>query len=409
MTKKRPNVGWHLLVVLLLMTSCASVQRFFLEPDVKAFMVSVEKLVLKSPESTVYFLGSTKQFSDIRKAYPRLNLKHEASHLKSDDNLFEVALKLKLEDAFILNTNDFHKSTVSELKPIYEIQHEQGPWTLFQNRKYKDRNLLVTKRLRDFIYHSRDRYKIYLKDMLGEGQGHFDSDPRYLPTDMNCTTWIQSALAQSYALGGVYLPKLMNHLRYYYGEIGFSTRSHFLDRWIYLSPNPFRKISTSECTNTKTRTLKLDFNKFKKAKGYECPLFQEEQNEFTVEYMSQKEVFECAQNLEQGVYVLFPISSKAYMRKYGKHTGPMGLVHGLFLDIREGKKRTEHIFHASILSGNVEAESLKSYLFSKRGGYYDGFTIWELDPNWNPLQDKPTPDQLKEIQALQACEKKLLN
>ena len=63
---------------------------------------------------------------------------------------------------------------------------------------------------------------IELSDMLGEGEGGWDSDPRVPSASLNCMTWLQWVLAMAYRptdLSG------LDAIRYYNSEVSLPPES----------------------------------------------------------------------------------------------------------------------------------------------------------------------------------------
>lgn len=262
---------------------------------------------------------------------------------------------------------------------------------------------MILARIRSFIATTAsapDRYKIYIYDMLGEGAGHFDSEPRYHATEMNCTTWLQMALAYGYADRSQEIPAVLDHLRYFYGVPGYGTRKHFTDNWLTLEPAPLKKVDLSSCGPVKTKILKPDYAFFKQNKKYSCALLEEKNPSVTIEYIEPQQLDGCARRLENGVYFVFPVSSDPYIARYGKESGPMGMVHGLIMDVRnvtsgEGGVKAITVHHASITKKRVVSRGLNEYVLGKASSLFAGYTIWGLDLGWDykakteiPAEDK---------------------
>lgn len=219
------------------------------------------------------------------------------------------------------------------------------------------------------------------QDMLGEGPGHWDADPRYPTDSVNCIVWLREFIAEYYAQGHKRQDKtkVMDSLRYYAGQVGFSTRKHYNLRWLMLEPGPLQAVDTSACGTRQTRQVSLGIEQFKQHHQYSCPLYQEQQQHFEFNYLSRDDTLQCLKTLTpEQPYILFLLPSQAYIQHYGKSSGTMGLAHGLVIDASQAEPVAHH---ASILSGNVVTEPLQQ--FSNRSQrYIDGYVLYTLDPNW---------------------------
>lgn len=276
---------------------------------------------------------------------------------------------------------------------------------------------MVLARIRSFIATTAsapDRYKIYIYDMLGEGAGHFDSEPRYHATEMNCTTWLQMALAHGYSSSSQEIPAVLDRVRYFYGVPGYGTRKHFTDNWLTLEPAPLKKMDLSSCGPVKTKILKPDYAFFKQNKKYSCALLEEKNPSVTIEYIEPQQLDGCARRLENGVYFIFPVSSDPYIARYGKESGPMGMVHGLIMDVRnmtsgEGGVKAITVHHASITKQRVVSRGLNEYVLGKASSLFAGYTIWGLDLGWDSTASSEIPAAEKtRIDELLRCEKGLV-
>ncbi len=269
--------------------------------------------------------------------------------------------------------------------------------------------LFSAEKIRSFIQSSSTGgYNIHIRDMLGEGPGHFDPDPRYLPAEMNCTTWLQSAIVAGYAANEEEKPAIMDKLRYFYGIPGYSTRKHFTDNWLTLDPAPLRPVSYGNTPRNTKKTIP-DYSLFKQNKNYTCPLWEEKNREITVDYLTPDYFLKFVKTLPPNLYVIFPVASVGYIQLFGKKAGPMGLVHGLILDVQEKNgQKTQTIHHASITRRAVISKDVEIYVTSKATKKFLGYTLWELDPDWDyKALPGPSADEWKQINELLECEKKL--
>lgn len=264
-------------------------------------------------------------------------------------------------------------------------------------------------KIREFIRGRPDGVNIHIEDMLGEGPGHFDPEPRYLPAEMNCTTWLQSAIVAGYARNEDEKTTIMDKIRYFYGLPGYSTRVHFTDSWVYLNPGPLKPHQFPACGTVDKKTVKVDYNFFKKNKNYTCPLYEEKKDTFDIDYYKPADFLECAKSLKPNVYVIFPVATERYIKIFGKPSGPMGLVHGLILDVTPDEGAPQKVIHhASITRRAVISKNLETYITSPATKNFLGYTLWELDPNWDyKAASGAPPDEINKINELLECEKNL--
>jgi hypothetical protein len=220
-------------------------------------------------------------------------------------------------------------------------------------------------------------------DPLGEGAGGFDSDPR-LPRDrIDCMTWLQWVLALAYAdPDGDHL-LWMDALRYYGGVVGFDTRKHYVDRWLWMEPGPLQPIDCPE-TLCQRESIQLDLSGVPAARQYPCGLWRSQVHEVWMEAIPQSQLEEVVGGLDAGFYVLFGLASERYLGLYGMHSGPMAQVHPALLRVDESGA---HITHASTALERVAEVELSEWVHSNRR-LHRGSMIYALDPSWSPDQER---------------------
>jgi len=239
---------------------------------------------------------------------------------------------------------------------------------------------------------------------LGEGEGHFDSTPRYSEKFVNCTTWWQQVLAESYSDGSRKdIVNILDSIRYFNGAVSFGTRKHFLDHAFNFDLPPFEKVDKILSTNCKddlSHTLILDIKKFKKSRKYQCPLLFEEDTEMKFSYLSKEKSLSCMKSLPDGIYMVFPVAGRRYNQIWGRKSGPMGRVHGLMVDKHKGNSQ---VFHASIEKGKVLSEPFERYVNGMGSRLFKGYSIFSIS---NTYMAKKISDQGK-IKKILECEKNL--
>lgn len=235
-----------------------------------------------------------------------------------------------------------------------------------------------SKRVETAIESTREM-KIELTDMLGEGEGAWDDDPRYPTGSLNCMIWLQWVLALAY------MPEspgpALDAIRYYNSQPAFATRKHFIDRWLALEPGPLSPV-TEQLSGAKSKTVTLELNRLVESRKYSCDLAAPMSTTITFSYLSSVEFLEAVPELGNGWYVVFPVANTAYYTDLYPASGPMGQVHSMLLDTRGSEPR---IWHASIDYGSVVSEHPKAFAHRMRE-LIDGFTVYSLDPGWVPVK-----------------------
>jgi hypothetical protein len=249
---------------------------------------------------------------------------------------------------------------------------------------------------------------VVYEDVLGEGPGHWDADPRYPKGKVNCITWLYLLLAETYGDTPKDRARVMDRIRYFDGHVGFGFRKHYTDQWMALDPGPLVRVDLSRCSEEKTHRVVLEPQKFTASIGYHCPLYRMDQRTFDVKHVNARGITKCASFLPPGYYIAFPLASNRYLEKYGTRSGPMGQVHAVVMNVPEmGGKTTEardiKVYHASIMRGKVVETNLKDYT-SDMGALFRGYAVYRLDPAWDWRAE---PGMDKEAKAVVACESKL--
>lgn len=244
-------------------------------------------------------------------------------------------------------------------------------------------------------------WKVEYTDALGDGDAAWDRGPLFPTTSVNCETWLQTVLADAYSVTGSSRQSVMNLLRYYGGVQSFATRKHYPLHAVTHDPGPLKAIAVDACAPS-SETVTLGFETFKKSAGFACPLFRETATPETFSYVPREGIANCLNSRlsTSGPLVVYAVPTARYLEKYGKTTGPMGLVHGLLLT-RGDRGWTVH--HASITSHKVEAALLEDYV-KANSSLHKGYALYELDPNWSATSAPEIP----EAKALATCEETLV-
>lgn len=269
-----------------------------------------------------------------------------------------------------------------------------------------------TQRVREALERTRNVSVVY-QDVLGEGPGSWDPDPRYPDGRVNCLTWLHLLLAEAY--GGTPEEKqvVMDRLRYFDGHPAFGLRKHFIDQWAALDPLPLRRVDFSFCRSSAAQPFHLELSPatFTKSIAYGCPLYHQDKTKVDLEVIPPHGLVQCGGMLPEGYYVLFPVATERYLQKYGTFSGPMAQVHSVLLEAvappgtpPESRDAGQYkVFHASISSGKVVETELASYMLHM-WNLYRGYVVYELVPDWD-WKSQPPLDE--EARAVLACEKKL--
>lgn len=267
----------------------------------------------------------------------------------------------------------------------------------------------LNKRLAEAIATTIER-RVVLEDILGEGKGAWDAEPRYPAATVNCIVWLQLLLAEVYGKGLTDKTPVMDKIRYFGGQVGFSTRKHYTDHWLSIEPQPFKRVDVSACGEKARHSVDLDFKTFLKSNKFSCPLYKMEASHLEFDYIKRDSLSDCARKLPAGYYVLFAVPTEKFLARSMKQTGPMGLVHAMVLRLREhdatkGPRSLEStlVYHASTAASQVQVEPLSQYL-GKSKKIHRGYVVYELDPAWD--YTKPVSLDAHALELL-SCEKAL--
>jgi hypothetical protein len=254
--------------------------------------------------------------------------------------------------------------------------------------------------------------RVVLEDILGEGEGAWDSDPRY-PTDtVSCTVWLQLLISEAYGEGLKIEDKIriMDRVRYYGGHVAYGLRKHYVDHWLAIDPKPFDLIDLSSFDGFRRRVIELDYERFKSFHGYSCSLYREDLRKIEVEYLTSEGFRNYVETLEPGYYISFPMAGDKYLEMYGKNSGPMGMVHSVILEVNPmaeqavnpyPKSASAAIYHASTFRGSVVKMELPEYI-NKMQTIFDGYTVFELDYTWDfraPAIEDEAVENIKRCEA----------
>lgn len=256
-------------------------------------------------------------------------------------------------------------------------------------------------RIRDAIAQTA-HMKVVYEDVLGEGEGAWDAHPRMPSTEVNCIVWITHVLAQAYGRDAADKLSISDRLRYFEGTPAFGLRKHFNAHWAAVEPAPLRPYFPEACAPFLSESVDLDPARLAKNRGYSCPLYRMDLSRVTYEYTRPATLDVCAGHLQPGFYVLFGVETTAYAQKYGKASGPMGLVHGMFLEV--GLAGEAWIHHASTAAGKIKREKLAGYLKRMAPDLHKGYTLYDLDPEWLAAETAPslTPDAQRTLDCERA-------
>lgn len=251
--------------------------------------------------------------------------------------------------------------------------------------------------------------RVVKEDVLGEGAGAWDPDPRYPVDAVNCLTWLQLLLCEVYAGGGDRIA-VMDRVRYYGGHVAYGTRKHFLDHWLALEPAPLRRIPVGHLPQCRRGAVELDFGHFKEFHRYPCRLYREDVTKIEYDYLTLDGMLEFVPVLRPGYYVAFAAAKARYLELFGKGSGPMGLVHSLVIHVGEtaegGADAGDHtagaeVFHASTLLGAVTRVGLAEYLESM-WSVFDGYALFDLDPSWDAAAPAAEDEAMRSIRRCES-------
>lgn len=254
--------------------------------------------------------------------------------------------------------------------------------------------------------------RVVREDVLGEGEGAWDADPRYPSDTVNCIIWLQLLLSEIYGYGMSPEEKIkvMDRIRYFGGLPAYGLRKcHYIDLWLKVEPEPLRRIGLEGLAGYERGFVEVDKKRFKRFHQYPCELYCEELSTFELKYLTAEGLLAHAATLTPGYYVVFPVASPYYVSLYGRSCGPMGLVHSLVLKVSppepgrvRGVPGTDSlVFHASIITGTVCEVPLRQYLQEMRN-IFTGYALFEIDPNWDFLTPSEENEAMLRIRRCEA-------
>jgi hypothetical protein len=260
---------------------------------------------------------------------------------------------------------------------------------------------------------------VLLEDMLGEGEGAWDPDPRYPTATVNCIVWLELIIAEIYGWDHDQETKLhimdrirwdhdqetklhiMDRIRYYGGHVAYGLRkTHYIDLWLMVEPEPLLRIRLTGLPGYTRGFIKVRKQQFKTFHAYDGRLYREEVDAFDIDYITAEGLVNCVKNLAPGYYIGFGVAGPYYLSLYGQGQGPMGLVHSLVIKVNESSDGEAVVYHASTVSGKVNEVPLAEYV-AGMSSLFHGYALFELDPNWDFLA-KPAADE--EIKQILDCE-----
>ncbi|MGZ3686912.1 MAG: hypothetical protein ACXVBW_01345 [Bdellovibrionota bacterium] len=244
--------------------------------------------------------------------------------------------------------------------------------------------------------------EVVYEDVLGEGPAHWDSHPRYPGKSVNCIIWITQVLSEAYGQSLADKTPVMDALRYYGSQPAFALRKHYVTHWMALEPAPLERLDLGTCAAPLREKVSIDFDHFRSSHGFSCPLYRTDLREFDFPYYGPDDFLKCAPKLAPGFYVFFGVASERYDEMYGKESGRMGLVHGMFLEVTE--KGEPLVYHASTAAHRVKSEPLSEYVARMRISLHKGYVLEKLDPAW----DWTKPEPLAGAQSILKCESDLI-
>jgi len=253
-----------------------------------------------------------------------------------------------------------------------------------------------------------EKVRVVYRDILGEGATGWDNDPRYPTSEVNCVVWLRQVITETYGDNDRARQQAMDRIRYYDGQVGFSLRKHYGARWMALDPAPLVRKDLSHCVPDAHFDVTLELDHFRASHEYSCPLYRDEQRSFRIDYTPSASLVQCAQDFDSGYYFLFGVPSQGYIDKYGSKSGPMGLVHGMVLEVRDplpgsASRNSEQLLlhHGTFALAKVIVENLDSFVERMNRSLHAGYVVYTLDPSWRPSPAGPGDPH---TQALQACE-----
>jgi hypothetical protein len=230
-------------------------------------------------------------------------------------------------------------------------------------------------------------WPVIYRDVLGEGSGAWHDAPRYPDVAVNCLTWLQLVLAEAYAARLLRAPlDVLDSLRYYHGVVGFSTRKHYTDQWLFLDPGPIRPLVGYACTPDAVTVGHLNPRMLTLSRGFDSELLAASLTSLEVPYYTPYRLRQLFAGTPERFAVLFGVPSKAYLERYIDVSGPFTLAHAVLVArVSVGLESTVlgkwQAYHASTAAGRVVSEPLALFL-ERCSGNYIGYVACRLDADW---------------------------
>jgi hypothetical protein len=250
------------------------------------------------------------------------------------------------------------------------------------------------------------RYRVVYEDVLGEGLHAWHPAPRYPTSSVNCLVWLQLIIAEVYGVGLKNKLPIMDKLRYFGGNVGFSLRKHYVEHWLAIEPDPLKRVTAKHLGATHNYVSTIEPWVFLAHKRFPFPLYQMQRTVFDVEYYEGAQIIQGAMTLPSGYYIMFAVPTDSYLNLYAKRSGPMGLVHGFLVELLgeydNGRPLDKaRVHHASIVAKAVLEEPLMAFLERSRTIHL-GYVLYELDPTWRYDYVSPSNEEISKLQELES-------
>jgi hypothetical protein len=265
----------------------------------------------------------------------------------------------------------------------------------------------INQRFAEVINSTSDVTVVY-EDVLGEGPGGWDPNPRYPQKTVNCLVWPQLLISEIYGKDLSVKTSVMDRIRYYGGHVGFSLRKHFIDQWMAFEPEPLVRVNLNVPGLTERKQVKIDPKIFVDYRKFPGRLYKMDQTRIEIEYTTGDGLMRAARNLRSGYYIAFGVASETYIEKYGISSGPMGLVHPMVLKLdpmpteaQERPLQSAMVYHASIYTECIHTASLESFV-QRMEKLFLGYALYELDPYWDFEKQKPRDKETQELLSFES-------
>lgn len=217
--------------------------------------------------------------------------------------------------------------------------------------------------------------------VLGEGEGAWDPSPRRPDHAVTSMLWLHDVLAASYSDAATEQDQIRDALRYYDGQIAFSHRKHFIDRWLVLEPGPLAAIRA--CEPDQRAELALPLEGLRKKHRYGCELHEPGRTTVSLRYFSPRGTEMCADRLPEGSYVMFGVAPE-------KARHAQGQQHPAVVTVSAGEPLV-----TAPSGGSVVTMGLGDYIAQDRAAR--GYTLYQLDVDWQPpeIHDERSSEMLR--------------